>query len=162
MLDATDPKEIAEVMAKLVHYVRFIWTRSKYYNSNERIMGLLQKLNNQLINKCTEKISLDDIFHKDVLISITYLDECTHTCESWKSLYREMTASYWNYDENSIFAQLDAFIQRCRDLLEVCEAQIQFARKTTGGEKLPVPQFGNNQKIDLSKGYIYIQLIVSD
>jgi dynein heavy chain len=25
----------------------------------------------------------------------------------------------WNFDESRIFAQIDAFMQRCRDLLEV-------------------------------------------
>ena len=153
-LDTYEPKEIHQVMPKLVHYVRFIWANSKYYNSNERVVGLLQKINNQVINRCIERISLQDIFFKDVLASVKHLEECIVACEAWKALYKEMSRTYWQYDENSIFAQLEAFIQRCRDLLEICEAQVQFARKTEGGEKFPLPQFGNTQKIDLSKGYV--------
>ena len=35
----------------------------------------------------------------------------------------------WNIDPSSVFAQIDAFTQRCRDLLTVCEGQLQFCRK---------------------------------
>ncbi len=35
----------------------------------------------------------------------------------------------WNFETSNIFAQVDAFVQRCRDLLEVCEGQVQFSRK---------------------------------
>lgn len=47
--------------------------------------------------------------------------------------------SRWDFDPSSIFAQIDAFVQRCRDLLEVCEAQVLFARKSA---KLPKGQVG--------------------
>jgi hypothetical protein len=38
-------------------------------------------------------------------------------------------AKKWEFDESRIFAQIDAYVQRCRDLLEVCEWQIQFSQK---------------------------------
>ena len=33
-------------------------------------------------------------------------------------------------DESSIFAQIDAFIQRCKDLLEVVEGQVRTWKMT--------------------------------
>lgn len=39
------------------------------------------------------------------------------------------SARPWNFETSNIFAQVDAFVQRCRDLLEVCEGQVQFSRK---------------------------------
>ena len=35
----------------------------------------------------------------------------------------------WGFETSNIFAQVDAFVQRCRDLLEVCEGQVQFSYK---------------------------------
>jgi dynein heavy chain len=35
----------------------------------------------------------------------------------------------WDFNLNSIFAQIDAFIQRCSELTEICEGQLQFAGK---------------------------------
>jgi dynein heavy chain len=54
----------------------------------------------------------------------------------------KQTKHTWDFDQSSIFAQVDAFMQRCRDLLEVCEGQQQFARKIANNEKAPVPIFG--------------------
>lgn len=31
----------------------------------------------------------------------------------------------WDFDTSSIFAHIDAFVQRCKDMLEVCWAQMQ-------------------------------------
>ena len=42
----------------------------------------------------------------------------------------------WKLQETSIFAQIDAFVQRCRDLEEVCEAKAQFS--TPKEKDLPV------------------------
>lgn len=47
---------------------------------------------------------------------------------------------------------MDAFLQRCRDLLEVCEAQLQFAPTT----KLPV--FGGTRGSEVEKNIGDIQV----
>ena len=71
----------------------------------------------------------------------------THT-QAWKDIYDHISRMHnklspegWVLDETSIFAQTDAFIQRCRDLLEVAEGLEHFARYTDG-KKRDVPCFG--------------------
>ena len=61
---------------------------------------------------------------------------------------------HWNLDLNRIFAQIDAFAQRCRDLLEVCQGQLQFARKDDDGNKMPLPVFGGIQGPDIQKNIL--------
>ena len=39
---------------------------SKYYNSSERISGLLYKISNQVIQRCKAKISIEDMLEGDV------------------------------------------------------------------------------------------------
>ena len=51
----------------------------------------------------------------------------------------------WDFDPSSVFAQIDAFVQRCRDLLAVCEGQFQFCRKDqahNNRQKAELPAFG--------------------
>jgi len=43
-----------------------IWQHSKYYNSSERISGLLYKISNQVIQRCKAKINIDDMLDGDV------------------------------------------------------------------------------------------------
>ena len=39
-------------------------------------------------------------------------------------------AEEWTlHKDETIFAENEAFIQRCKDLMEICEGQLQFARK---------------------------------
>jgi len=88
----------------------------------------------------------------------------------WKLIYRRTAAAistahvttpelHWHFDDASIFAQIDAFVQRCRDLLEVCEGQIQFCRKSSGTHGKPgaLPQFGGTRGHEITKALIEIQ-----
>jgi dynein heavy chain len=67
---------------------------------------------------------------------------------------------HWNFDDASIFAQIDAFVQRCKDLLEVCEGQIQFARKgrvTASDGKISLPVFGGSRGTEITKSLYDIE-----
>ena len=93
------------------------------------------------------KISLDDVFSGYIERSQECLRECISCCVNWKSTFDHLTRVYgkvsgnsWVLDHTNIFAQVDAFIQRCKDLIEVTEGQSHFARKSEGKQK-PMPPF---------------------
>jgi len=160
-----EPKNISGILPTLLNCVRVIWSHSKYYNTKERLTSLLRKISNEIIRRCCTTINLEDIFFGDVLKSITYLNESINCGESWKGIYIKMvnqiarfsSTGAWDFDQSSIFAQLDAFIQRCKYLLEVCESQIQFARKIENGEKKPIPKFGGLKGPKIAKSLADIE-----
>ncbi len=161
-LSEADPQSIPSILPNLLLYVRLIWSNSKHYNTKERITSLLRKVSHEIIKRCCAKISLEDIFHGDVYASMLVLHESIRCGESWKAIYKKtsdhiakFTKKTWDFDQSSIFAQIDAFVQRCRDLIEVCEGQIQFARKISGGSKLDIPIFGGSKGAEIAKGYDY-------
>ncbi|KAG4103981.1 dynein heavy chain and region D6 of dynein motor-domain-containing protein [Neocallimastix lanati (nom. inval.)] len=161
-----EPKNISGILPTLLNCVRVIWSHSKYYNSKERLTSLLRKISNEIIRRCCSTINLEDIFFGDVLKSMNYLNESINCGESWKGIYIKMvnqvarfsSTGAWDFDQSSIFAQLDAFIQRCKDLLEVCESQIQFARKIENGEKKPIPKFGGLKGPKIAKSLADIEV----
>ena len=51
---------------------------------------------------------------------------------------------------SNIFSQVDAFIKRCEDVLEICEAQVHFLRKV-GKAKQPLPVFSGTKGITSPK-----------
>jgi dynein heavy chain len=78
---------------------------------------------------------------------------------AWKECYERTAAAVsrhcaqrWDFDVSSLYSYMDAFLQRCRDLLEVCEAQLQFAP----GTKLPV--FGGTRGAEVEKNIADIQV----
>ena len=93
--------------------------------------------------------------------AISSLNESIYAGVEWKRHYRRTMdaialftddpAKRWNFDIASIFAQVDAFVQRCRDLLEVCEGQMQFARD----QKMPV--FGGTRGPEVAKQLLDIE-----
>jgi dynein heavy chain, axonemal len=160
-LSEAEPKNIINLLPNILRCVRMIWANSKYYNTKERLTSLLRKVSNEIMRRCCAKISLDDIFHGDVQSSMVCLQDSITCGETWKMVYKrtlrhikKYSSSEWDFDESSIFAQIDAFVQRCRDLLEVCEGQIQFARKLSGGKKSPIPFFGGSRGPEIAKRYL--------
>jgi dynein heavy chain len=159
LLSQSEPRKILDILPNLLRSVRLIWANSSYYNTKERLTSLLRKISNEIIRRCCSKISLEEIFYGDVHNAITSIQDSINCGESWKAIYKKTVAhiakytpKQWDFDQSSIFAQIDAFVRRCRDLLEVCEGQLQFARKLPGGNKAPIPQFGGVRGSEIAKG----------
>ena len=157
-LSLAEPKDILNILPDLLRHIRLIWANSRFYNTKERLTSLLRKVSNEIIKRCCAKISLDDIFHGDVYTAIVSIQDSINCGEAWKAVYKKtcahilkFTEKQWDFDQSSIFAQIDAFVRRCRDLLEVCEGQLQFARKIPGGSKAQVPNFGGVRGPEIAK-----------
>ena len=88
---------------------------------------------------------------------MTVLRESIQAGEAWKKVYHRtahavgLSGRKWDFDISSIFAHIDAFVQRCRDVLEVCEAQMQFAPKTD------LPVLGGTRGPEVTKSLLDIQ-----
>ena len=55
-----------KILPLILNCVRMIWSLSRFYNTPERLVGLLRKLSNEIINRCCAVISLPDIFSGNV------------------------------------------------------------------------------------------------
>ena len=64
------------------------------------------------------------------------LNECIECCRQYKEISVKMQKMIKKYStrkdsgidkDDTIFAENEAFIQRCKDLKEICEGQLQFA-----------------------------------
>ncbi len=161
--------KIVTVLPELLNRVRLVWSFSKFYNDNDSISGLLRKVSNEIISRFRQHVPVRDILDGDVEFCISRLLEAIHCGIEWKAMYHKMTASIVRQKgrygrvlsivDASIFAQIDAFVQRCRDLIEVCESQMQFVRKSkeTKGTAGPIPQFGGTKAQEIVDGINGIQ-----
>ena len=126
-----------------------IWEKSNYYNTQERILGLLHKISNEIIKRCKKTINVKDMLDGDVEKCIQDLQDSIECGLQWKKISEKTAylikkknkAKEWDFNLNSIFAQGEAFVQRCVELKEICEGQLQFARK---GSDSQIPQFGGS------------------
>ncbi len=66
-----------------------IWTISSFYNTDERLTGLLRKVSNQIIIQCSKKISLQEIFDGDVEAAMVQLRESIACGRAWHQAYEK-------------------------------------------------------------------------
>jgi dynein heavy chain len=71
-----------------LHCIRIIWNISRFYNTPERVIGLLRKVSNEIINRCCSKISLREVFDGDVESCVGALRESIRAGEAWKRIYK--------------------------------------------------------------------------
>ena len=147
-LSKASPRDITKIVPNILNCVRLIKEESKFYTTEDKISGLLRKISNEIINRCKKCINLDDMLVGDVHKCIADLKEAINCGSSWKSVYSSTVEAIrkcggsWQIKADSIFAQIEAFVQRCNDLIEICEGQIQFARK---GRPTDLPKFSGSK-----------------
>lgn len=162
-----DAEKIIAILPDLLNRIRLIWMYSTYYCSNDHISGILRKISNEIIRRFRSHVPIKKIMNGDVEISIKCLKEAIECGTKWKTLYHQTVKAIernksksnnhlWDMDDASIFAQIDAFVQRCRDLIDVCESQIQFVRKSsrTNGNPGPIPKFGGTKAAEIVDGIL--------
>ncbi|KAK1153304.1 dynein heavy chain 2, axonemal [Acipenser oxyrinchus oxyrinchus] len=157
------PRDIPDKLPHLLSLIRVIWVNSVYYNTRERLTSLFRKLSNEIIRLCCKEISLERIFEGYIVSSKQSLNECVHCCMAWKQhylhvsqLHHKCSSTGWVLDQTSIFAQVDAFMQRCKDLLEVCQCQQHFARREEGNQT-PLPCFTGHKGPEIARSLLEIE-----
>ncbi|XP_077169770.1 dynein axonemal heavy chain 2 isoform X1 [Paroedura picta] len=162
-LSTLRPKDIPQKLPYLISLVRIVWVNSPYYNSRERITALFRKMSNKIIQMCCKDISLDRLFEGYIVSSRQTLHGCIACMSSWKECYlyaahmhNKHSGKGWVLDQTSIFAQVDAFVQRCKDLLEVCDGQQHFAR-WEDGKQTPLPCFFGQRGPQMARSLLEIE-----
>ncbi|XP_071165421.1 dynein axonemal heavy chain 2-like [Mytilus edulis] len=162
-LSQSKPADIPKLLPKILNYIRIIWVNAPYYTSRERLTSLFKKVSNEIISRCRAALDLDRLFDGYVQSGLLTLKQCIDSCEGWKDLYEKTSKMQhklspvpWVLDISNIFAQTDAFVQRCKDLTEVCNAQVHFARMEDGN-KSEMPQFAGQKGPEVAKGLLEIE-----
>ena len=68
-------QDIPKVLPTILNAVRMIWNLSRFYNTPDKLTGILRTLSNEIIARCCAIISLPDIFTGDVEGVIVALEQ---------------------------------------------------------------------------------------
>ncbi|KAB0795300.1 hypothetical protein PPYR_12139 [Photinus pyralis] len=146
------PHEIPEKLVDILNLFRFIWMRSPYYNTRQRITTLCRGLSNQIIIQCINFIKLDVVFKsKHSRAAIKMFQTCIDCCMDYIKMYAVVSETHaqrsqtpWDLNKAPIFNHIDTFIKRCRDMVEICESMITFGRFDEV-DPIPAPKFGGTR-----------------
>lgn len=143
------PSLLPTKLKNIMHIMRVIWLKSKYFNTTEHMTNLFRTLSNQIIIFCQSKLNVHDILAGRPREGIQQANVTIDCCLAYRIIYdyvrdfhvRQAQPIGWNLDEAAIFNHVDAFVQRLNDFMEICNAMIVFGRIDETAT-IPPPLFG--------------------
>ncbi|KAF7990085.1 hypothetical protein HCN44_009028 [Aphidius gifuensis] len=131
------PDDIKNYSIKLLHLIRFVASQSKFYNSTKQISILCQALATQIINQCKKYIDLNVVLCGHPNQGKFMLYNSIKTCNTFFKIFNELAINDKKYgnlltisriDKSICFCHINTFIQRCENLIVICDARIVYDR----------------------------------
>lgn len=148
-LNEDDFGNLTTVFTPMLHILMLIWKHSKYYNTPNRLVVLVQEMCNSIIEQACRSVSGEQIFslidNEEANVAVEELSTVLTVCGKFKKTYLDYKAKVvteceheWNVHNGALFARLDCFTERCHDVLDMTQTIIQFsklAKVEIGGTK---------------------------
>ncbi|TPP46731.1 Dynein heavy chain and region D6 of dynein motor family protein [Leishmania donovani] len=133
-LHSVDPKlgslqPIIDTLFSMMTALRMVWIISRFYSTEERMVGLLEKIARLIAQKVSEHIDFRTVLTLPSEVAKVKVTEGQQCLIKWKAAYKsvqeEINSSereqHWSFDERRLFDVTDYMSDRCTDLLEVIE-----------------------------------------
>ena len=140
-LNSTDDfPGLTSIYKPLLHILLLIWKNSTYYNTPSRLVVLIREICNSLIEQARRYLSGEQIFNlidnDEASIAVDQIKTTLLVCGSFKTAYfaykskasSECPDNPWRVQNNALFVRLDAFLERCHDILDLTKTIIQFSK----------------------------------
>ncbi|RQM21208.1 hypothetical protein B5M09_003796 [Aphanomyces astaci] len=138
------------IFRPILHSILLVWKWSRFYNSPPRLVVLMRQICNELIRKAFSFMNGKQLFDlidaDDTLKALDRLKTTLRVCAAFKATYFDYKAkanvecpqNQWRIQNNALFVRLDAFLERCHDVLELTQTILQFGKLSkieVGGTK---------------------------
>lgn len=145
---------VAQQFVPIMFTIQLIWNHSTNYNTPSRLVVLIRQICNAIIKQCRSNIDGGKVFeaikNEEPWDAHSKLQLCNEVATQFKDAYFEYKAkskNQWKISSNALFVRLDAFSERCQDIMHLTGA---------------IQQFGKLQKIEIgnTKGKSMTQSIM--
>lgn len=129
---------LALTFPPMCHSLLLVWQNSKTYSVKKRLETFLQEVANAVINQAQSYISGEAIFRfiedDNTNEAITNLKNAIGVCDAFKNAFLHyqvraakcLPTGAWDIKMGTVFKRLDAFVLRCRDLLDFTKIVAEF------------------------------------
>lgn len=131
--ESADFTEIQNLFVPIMHIILLIWNNSQYYSSPSRLVVLIREICNAIIAQAFKYINGEMIFGfiqgEETQEAHTKLAKTLEVCSKFKEAYFEyksQASNQWKITTNALFVRLDAFAERCQDIMHLTSTIIQF------------------------------------
>lgn len=127
---------LVELFKPIIHTLMLIWKHGKHYNTAARLVVLMREISNDLIMQACKFVEGNAIFESPPQEAVEKLRTTLRVCGSFKSYYfeyklrtqTECEENPWRFQNSALFARLDAFLERCHDILDLTQTMLQFSK----------------------------------
>ena len=120
---------IIDTMSSMMMAIRMVWIISRYYCTEEKMIGLLEKIANLIAQKVSQHIDFRSILSIPPAEAKRKIKEGQQALMRWKSAYthvqEEINQSereqHWVFDAKRLFDTTDYMAERCTELLEIVD-----------------------------------------
>ncbi|ETN24636.1 hypothetical protein PPTG_00868 [Phytophthora nicotianae INRA-310] len=144
---------IADTLPSMMNAIRMVWIISRHYNTDERMVPLMERIASEIVDKVAVEINIHTILRKSPDNALHAIEEAKMVLELWHSTYMKVrerieasgTDHRWEFDRKRLFEQTNYMAKICENLQEVATVLDQF-NKFLGPELKSVT--GDSQGID--------------
>ncbi|XP_055020703.1 dynein axonemal heavy chain 10 [Boleophthalmus pectinirostris] len=125
---------VLETLPPLMSSLGTVWIISCHYNTNERMVPLMERIAWQLCERVSQAVHVRQLFtqRRDVAMALVW--DARQVLEQWKRSYFEMRADIedqgrvrrWEFDRKKLFERTDYIASVCHDLYNVLQVLQDF------------------------------------
>lgn len=140
LINAESFPETRDLFRPIMHSILLVWKCSRFYNTPARLVVLIRQICNEIIRKAMKHLNGKKLFElidqDDLEQANSMLQVSLQVCAHFKSVYfdykaksvAEVPSNPWRIQNNALFIRLDAFLERCHDVLELTQTIFQFQK----------------------------------
>ncbi|KAF1336483.1 Dynein heavy chain, partial [Globisporangium splendens] len=144
---------VADTLPSMTNAIRMVWIISRHYNTDERMVPLMERIAFEIADKVAAEINIHTILRKSPENALHCIKKAEMVLELWHSTYMKVrerieasgTDHRWEFDRKRLFEQTNYTAKICENLQEVATVLDQF-NKFLGSELKSVT--GDSQGID--------------
>eukprot|EP00756_Hemistasia_phaeocysticola_P021124 Hpha_TRINITY_DN15757_c2_g7::TRINITY_DN15757_c2_g7_i2::g.37596::m.37596/K10408/DNAH; dynein heavy chain, axonemal len=130
---------IIDVLPSMMTAIRMVWTISRYYNTDEKMTRLLEKIANTIAEKVSRHIHVKSMPGQPSILSVSSpagfegakkkILEGQTVLEQWQIKYQKTRQdiesterdAHWEFDKKRLFHTTDYMAKRCKDLYDIVD-----------------------------------------
>ncbi|XP_006894689.1 PREDICTED: dynein heavy chain 10, axonemal [Elephantulus edwardii] len=125
---------VLETIPSMVSALRMVWTISRHYNRDERLIPLMERIAWAIAERVCKVVNLRTLFRENRASAQHKTLEAKETLMLWKKSYFDVRAKIeasgrearWEFDRKRLFERTDYMASICQDLYDVLQVIEEF------------------------------------
>ncbi|NXK32667.1 DYH10 protein, partial [Piprites chloris] len=123
----TEADVVLNTIPSLLNALRMVWVMSRYYNKDERMVPLMERIAWEIATTVSKFVDLHTLLKEDTAAAKKKITEGKSILEQWKKCYFTTCAQveesgserFWKFDVKRFFEKTDYMAAVCQDLYDI-------------------------------------------